>query len=153
MGILNLRNSAIGSCLLLFVQCNAVKDQDYVLLAEFPPIVIMNAEEAEIKQTAVYLKRNDVTIDSGIFYLYSQRGNNADVQFNLNKTDTLYSSDKIIFNLKGQEYVVSSFEKTKVKSSGVPYLISYKINDVSFIDRNGYMDIKNSTDASVPPVP
>jgi len=133
---------AITFCLFLFAQCNPAKEQPYVLLAEFPPIIIKNAQEAEIKQISIYLKRNNTVIDTGKLFLYSISGNNIDVQFKLNKTDTLYRNDNIRFNLSGGEYIVSDFQKRKVRSPGDPYIISYKINNVSFVERNGYIDTK-----------
>ncbi|SHF13276.1 hypothetical protein [Pedobacter caeni] len=142
MGKLSLKNSITGICMLLLVQCKTVKDQNWVFSTEFPPIVIMNARETEIKQTPIYLKRNNVTIDTGRLDLYSTSGNKIDVQIHLNKKDSLYNNDKIVFNLKGQEYTISDFQKNKVKSSGVPYIISYKINEIPFVEREGYIDTK-----------
>lgn len=142
MDKLNLKNSITVIFMLLLVQCKPVKDQNWVLSTEFPPIVIMNAEETEIEQTLIYLKRNNVTIDTGRLDLYSTSGNKIDVQINLNKKDSLYNDDKIVFNLKGQEYTISDFRKNKVKSSGDPYIISYKINEIPFIERDGYIDTK-----------
>ncbi|SDD44842.1 hypothetical protein [Niabella drilacis] len=81
---------AIIFCISLFAQCKPAKEQPYVLLAEFPPFIIKNAQEAEIKQISVYLKRNNTVIDTGKFFLYAISGNNVDVQFKLNKTDRLY---------------------------------------------------------------
>lgn len=142
MDKLNFKNSIIGICVLLLVQCKPVKDQNYVLSTEFPPIVIMNAQEMEIKQTPIYLKRNNITIDTGRLDLYSTSGNNIDVQIKLNKTDSLYNHDKIVFNLKGRDYSISDFQKKKVKSSGDPYIISYKINEIPFVERAGHIDTR-----------
>lgn len=142
MDVLNLKNSTIAIFILSLVQCGAVKNQNYVLSTEFPPIVIMNAKEAEISKTLIYLKRNNVTVDTGRLYLYSKSEKNIDVQINLNKKDSLFNDDKIIFSFKGQEYTISDFQKRKVKSSGNPYIISYKINEIPFVEREGYIDTK-----------
>lgn len=142
MDKLKLKNSIIGICMLLLVQCKPIKDQNYVLSTEFPPIVIMNALETEIKQTSIYLERNHVTIDSGRLDIYSTSGSNIDVQIKLNKTNSLYNHDKIVFNLKGENYTISDFQKRKVKSSGDPYIISYTINEILFVEREGNIDAK-----------
>ncbi|MCU7615565.1 hypothetical protein NZ698_00015 [Chryseobacterium sp. PBS4-4] len=142
MDILNLKNSIATISMLLFLQCDSVKDQDYVLSDEFPPIVIMNATDSEIKQSILYLKRKNATVDTGQFRIYSKSENKVDVQIALSKKDSLFIDDKILFNLKGKEYVISDFEKNKMKSSGDPYIISYKINKIPFIEREGFIDIK-----------
>lgn len=143
MGISTLKNSIILFCIFLFAQCNPAKDLNFVLSNEFPPIVIMNAKEAEVNEIPIYLIRNNTTIDTGRLHLYSASKNNVDVQINLNKKDSLYNNDKIIFNLKGQEYCISDFKKKKVESSGDPYIISYKINGTPFVEREGYIDLKS----------
>lgn len=99
---LNLKNSIIGMCLLLLVQCKLVKDQNWILVTDFPPIVINSTDETEINKTLIYLKRNSAIIDTGKLSLYSTNGNKIDVQIKLNKKDSLYFNDKILFNLKGK---------------------------------------------------
>lgn len=142
MGITTLKNSIIVFCIFLFAQCNPAKNQNFVLSNEFPPIVIMNVKETEMNQIPIYLIRNNITIDTGRLHLYSVGERNVDVQINLNKKDSLYINDKIIFNLKGRKYTIGDFKKKKVESSGDPYLISYTINGTPFVERDGYIDPK-----------
>lgn len=142
MDILNLRNSIIPIILFLFFQCGSDKNKNYVLLKEFPPITVIGANEMDIKQSTLYLKRNNDTIGTGNFNFYSKSGNKIDVQIGINKKDSLYNKDEILFYLKGKHYVITDFQKKKVKSSGVPYIVSYKINGTLFLDREGNIDIK-----------
>ena len=142
MDILNLKNSIFAMSLLLFLQCDSKKNLDFILLDEFPPIVIMNATDSEIRQSILFLKRKNVTVDKGRFMFYSKSENKIDVQIVLVKKDSLFNDDKIIFQLKGKEYVISDFEKNEMKSSGDPYIVSYKINKTPFIEREGYIDTK-----------
>lgn len=142
MDILNLRNSIIPIFLFLFFQCGSDKDENYVLLKELPPITIIGADEVDIKKSTLYLKRNNETIGTGSLNFYSKSGNKIDVQIGLNKKDSLYNKDEILFYLKGKQYVIRDFQKKKVKSSGVPYIVSYKINGTLFLDREGYIEIK-----------
>ena len=142
MDISNLKNSIMLVFLISLLHCSKGNDQNYALLNEFPPISIKNGDEGEVKQIVLYLKRNTDTIDTGNFTVYSKSGSTIDVQIGLKKKDSLYIKDEILFRVRGKKFTITDFQKKKVKSSGDPYIISYKINEKLFMERSGYIELK-----------
>ncbi|AZI31705.1 hypothetical protein [Kaistella carnis] len=137
MDLLNLKNKVLLLSAILLLNCAPGKESKYVLLNDFPPIVIINGDESDIKESNIYLLRDNDTIDKGHFKVYSKSDNKIDLKIGLDRRDSLQVEDKILFQMKGKQFTVSDFQKLEVRSSGNPYIISYKINGTAFIDREG----------------
>lgn len=137
MDLLNLKNKVLLLSAIFLLSCRQGKESKYVFLKDFPPIVIINGDESQMKESTLYLLRDNDTIDKGHFKFYSKSGNRIDVKIRLDRRDSLQIKDKILFQMKGKQFIISDFQKLEVKSSGNPYIISYKINGTAFIDREG----------------
>jgi hypothetical protein len=122
---------------ILFINCQSKDDKCYVLKNQLPIISIGNGSEKEIVNSKLILKRNDINIDTGNLIVYSKSDNTIDVEISLKKIDTIYKTDIIVICIKDKCFTLSEIEKKGLATSGRPFMLSYKINQKKFVDRNG----------------
>lgn len=138
MDISNLKNNLkIFLLCTLFINCNNAQDKDYILKNQLPIISIRNSCEKEIINSKLILKRNDINIDIGNLIIYSKSDKIIDVEIVLKKTDIIYKTDLIIICINDKCFKLSEIERKGVITSGRPFLLSYKINEKKFVDRDG----------------
>ncbi|MBZ4033532.1 hypothetical protein K6T82_02055 [Flavobacterium sp. 17A] len=113
----------------------------YVLKNDLPIISVRNSSEKDILDSKLSLKRNNTIADVGNLLVYSKSNNTIDISLLLKKTDTVYKTDTILVYIKDKCFTLSDIEKKGVVSSGRPFIISYKINNKDFIDRNGFYEL------------
>jgi len=138
MDTLSLKNNLkIFLFCILFINCQHKDDKGYILKNQLPIISIGNGSEEEIVNSKLILKRNDTNIDTGNLIVYSKSDNTIDVEISLKKTDTIYKTDLIVVFIKDKCFTLSEIEKKALVTSGRPFILSYKINQKQFVDRNG----------------